>query len=55
MRNDWTFSEYIEEIIMLSEIAEFPGIAQQRALMLREVWQKFPVECEGLGLRDGVQ
>jgi hypothetical protein len=55
MRNDWTFSAYIEEIIMLSEIAEIPGIAQKRALLLREVWHKFPVECEGLGLRNGVK
>lgn len=54
MRN-WTFAQYIEEIIDLSEIIEIPGVAQKRAELIREVWEKFPSECEALGLTDGLK
>ena len=52
-RNNWTFSQYIEEIILLSEIAEIPGMKQKREELIREVWVKYPKDCEDLGLRDG--
>lgn len=52
-RDSWTFATYIEEIILLSEIAEIPGIKQKRAELIREVWDKYPKDCEDLGLRDG--
>ena len=55
MRNEWTFATYIEEIVMLSEIQEIPGIKQKIAMLIKEAWTKFPKECEDLGLRDGVQ
>lgn len=55
MRDTWTFATYIEEIIMLSEIIEIPGCKQKRSELIKEVWTKFPKECEDLGLRDGVQ
>lgn len=55
MRNKWTFATYIEEIVMLSEIQEIPGIKQKIAELIKEAWIKFPKECEDLGLRDGVQ
>ena len=29
-RADWTFSQYIEEIVMISEIIEIPGMKQKR-------------------------
>lgn len=49
-RNDWKFGDYIEEIVLLCEIAEIPGMAQKRAQLISEVWQRFPTECEELGL-----
>lgn len=52
-RDSWTFSNYIEEIVMISEIIEIPGMKDKRTTLIREVWDKFPSECEDLGLRDG--
>jgi len=52
-RNAWTFSQYIEEIVLLSEIIEIPGMAAKRVELIREVWKKYPTECYDLGLRDG--
>ena len=54
-RDDWTFSNYIEEIVMLSEMIEIPGMKAKRTELIREVWEKYPAECQDLGLRDGVQ
>lgn len=51
-RADWTFPTYIEEIIMLSEIIEVPGIKAKRQELIKEVWEKFPNDCELLGLTD---
>lgn len=53
-RDNWTFPQYIEEIVALSEILEIPGVKTKRSELIREVWAKFPQECEDLGLRDGV-
>jgi hypothetical protein len=52
MRKDWTFPQYIEEIILLSEFDMIPGVKQKRAELIAEVWDLFPQECEDLGLRD---
>lgn len=52
-RTNWNFSSYIEQIIMLSEITEVPGIEEQRKVLLKEVWTKFPDLCYAMGLRDG--
>ena len=54
-RDSWTFSNYIEEIVMISEIIEIPGMKDKRTTLISEVWDKFPSECEDLGLRDGVK
>lgn len=51
-KDNWTFSRFIEEIIHLSEISEVPGIEDARNALLREVWKRYPVECEALGLED---
>lgn len=51
----WTFVDFIEEIIALSEITEVPGIVEKRSELIKEAWRRFPVECEGLGLRDGLK
>lgn len=52
MRKDWSFANYIEEIVLISEIIEIPGMKQKRDELIAEVWDRFPGECEDLGLRD---
>jgi hypothetical protein len=54
-RSNWTFSEYIEEIILLSEIAEIPGMTAKRSKLIGEVWQRYPEVCEAFGLLDRPQ
>lgn len=54
-RTAWDFSSYIEEIISLSAITEVPGIEEQRAALIKEVWSRFPSDCVALGLTDGVK
>lgn len=51
-RAGWTFSQYIEEIVMISEIIEIPGMKQKRNDLVEEAWERFPDECEELGLVD---
>lgn len=51
----WQFSDFIEEIIHLSEITEVPGIEEQRALLINEVWRRFPSQCQAMGLTDGLK
>ena len=51
-RDGWSFSNYIEEIVLISEIIEIPGMASKRKELIMEVWDKFPEECEQLGLTD---
>jgi hypothetical protein len=51
----WTFQDFIEEIIYLSEISEVPGVSEGRSRLLQEVWRRFPDQCEALGLKDGLR
>lgn len=51
----WTFVDFIEEIISLSEIIEVPGTVERRSELITEAWRRFPQECEALGLRDGLK
>jgi hypothetical protein len=51
-RAGWSFEQYIEEIIMLSEIIEIPGVKAKRTELISEVWEYYPQECVELGLRD---
>lgn len=51
----WSFSDFIEEIILLSEISEVPGVDETRSRLLREVWRRFPSECQAMGLTDGLR
>ena len=51
-RENWTFSNYIEEIVLISEIIEIPGMDTKRKELVIEVWDKFPEECERLGLTE---
>lgn len=49
-RDGWSFSNYIEEIVLISEIIEIPGMASKRKELVMEVWDKFPDDCASLGL-----
>lgn len=51
----WTFTDFIEEVIALSEIVEEQGVQETRSQLLQEVWRRFPSECKALGLKDGVR
>lgn len=51
----WSFSDFIEEIILLSEISEVPGVDETRSRLLQEVWRRFPSECQAMGLTDGLR
>lgn len=53
--SDWTFAQFLEEIFHLSEIIEIPGVAAQKADLIKEMWGKFPNECKALGLTDGLK
>jgi hypothetical protein len=50
----WTFGNFIEEIVLMSEIIEIPGYKAKRDDLIKEVWKRFPAECEALGLTDGL-
>jgi hypothetical protein len=45
-RTSWKIGNYINELIHLAEILEVPGAAETIQVMLREMWTKFPKECE---------
>lgn len=49
--DDWSFADYMEELICIAEVLEVPGMKAKLDETLREVWQKFPKECEDLGVR----
>jgi hypothetical protein len=51
----WSFSDFIEEIILLSEITEVPGVDETRSRLLQEAWRRFPSECQAMGLTDGLR
>ena len=50
-KEDWGFKDYIEQLYALSEIIEVPGIQEAREVLIKELFQKFHVECEALGLK----
>lgn len=50
---DWTFAQFLDEIIYLSEILEVPGIKEARLALIAEMWKRFPVSCRAVGLSDG--
>ena len=45
-RTNWKVFEYINELIYLAEIIEVPGSVETIQIMLKEMWTKFPKECE---------
>jgi len=49
---NWTFKDYIEQILALSEVIECPGAREQHQALIDEVWQFYPQECIEIGLKD---
>jgi hypothetical protein len=49
---NWTFSDYLNQIFMLSEIAEIPGVEADRSALIDEMWARYPTECKAIGLTD---
>ena len=50
-----SFSEYIELAFDLSAILELPGVKEQHAALIREMWEHYPDECESIGLTNGLK
>jgi len=51
-KDRWDFRRFMEEVFHLSEIDEVPGIRQARNELIAEMWKRFPMECEAVGLTD---
>ena len=45
-RSDWKIGDYIQELIYLAEILDVPSAAETIQVMLKEMWAKYPRECE---------
>lgn len=48
-RENWTFSDYINEIHYAAEISEIPGVAGLLAELIKEVKEKYPVDSKEIG------
>jgi hypothetical protein len=49
-RSDWKFSDYVEEMVCIAEILEIPGFREKLRLIVAEALEKFPDECEEMGI-----
>jgi len=54
-KNSMTFEQYLQEIFHLSEIREIPGVKTAIEALIKAMWEKYPKECEAIGLRDGLK
>jgi hypothetical protein len=45
----------MEQIIHLSEIDYMLAIRELRDELIEEMWEKYPRECEAVGLTDGLK
>jgi len=54
-KDSMTFDQYLNEIFNLSEISEIPGIKTAIDALIKEMWGKYPKECEAIGLEDGLK
>ena len=52
VRENWSFSAYLEEVFMLAEINEIPTVKAKIAELIREMWVKFPNDCKDIGLKE---
>ena len=50
-RDHWKFSDYLEEMVCICEVLEVPGMRERLAAVKAEAMEKFPAECEELGVR----
>lgn len=48
---NWSFGDYMEELICIAEVLEVPGMKAKLDETLHEVWDLYPRECEDLGVR----
>jgi hypothetical protein len=55
VKNSMTFEQYLQEIFDLSEISEIPGIKAKIDTLIKLMWEKYPDECEAIGLKDGLK
>lgn len=49
-KDKWDFRRFMEEVFHLSEIDEVPGIREARNELIKEMWKRFPEDCEAVGL-----
>jgi hypothetical protein len=50
MTKSYSFSEYVEELVLISEIIEIPGMRQKRDDLIRVMLEVYPDQCEELGI-----
>ena len=51
----FSFDGYLEYAFDLSSILELPGVKEQHAALIREMWKFYPDECESIGLTNGLK
>ena len=49
-RDHWKFSDYLEEMVCICEVLEVPGMKSRLEAIRSEVLEKFPDECEEMGI-----
>jgi hypothetical protein len=54
-KDSMTFDQYLNEIFNLSEISEIPGVKTAIDALIKTMWEKYPKECEAIGLEDGLK
>jgi len=54
-KDSMTFDQYLNEIFNLSEISEIPGVKTAIDALIKTMWEKYPKECESIGLEDGLK
>jgi len=54
-KDSMTFDQYLNEIFNLSEISEITGVKTAIDALIKTMWEKYPKECEAIGLEDGLK
>ena len=54
-KDSMTFDQYLNEIFNLSEISEIHGVKTAIGELIKTMWEKYPKECEAIGLEDGLK
>ena len=50
-RDHWKLSDYLEEMVCICEVLEVPGMKARLEAIRVEAIEKFPAECEELGIQ----